>query len=369
MNQPMSYKPADLSRSIFAALGLEIDNPLAIPTAQGPEVLLLVDGFGSFIIDEYASLIPTIATEAVRYLKEFSSHFPTTTVSNLTSLGTGERPGSHGMVGYTMRIPFASEGTAQLLNGLKWDPRIDPETWQRKATLFERGTRVGITSSHIAAKRYEGSGFTRAALRGAHYLPAQSDEEILEALAESTRSRTSFTYLYLSDVDEAGHAYGVGSSQWLGALRRIESLVKKIKKSLPTGARFWITADHGMVNAGAKVVLGEGNPLLEGVDLLGGEPRARHLYFYGDLVDERIVTARRNWSEFFGDRIELLDAESAYGSDIEPGIKERIGKIIAAPRDNTVLIEAERKEAQSRMVGHHGARTDLETSIPLLQLK
>ena len=365
----MSQGPAEITRSIFAALGLEVDNPLSMSTSVGPEVLLLVDGFGSFIVDEFASHIPTLAQESLQHSKDLHSHFPTTTVTNLTSLGTGEAPSKHGMVGYTMRIPFATEGTPQLLNGLKWDPRIDPLTWQRRATLFERGLQVGITSSHIASKRYEGSGFTLAALRGANYLPAQSDDEILEALALATKQRQSFTYIYLNDVDEAGHAYGVGSSKWLGALQRIDILVKRIKESLPPGSRLWVTADHGMVNAGEKVVLGEGNRLLEGVDLLGGEPRARHLYFSGDSTRDRIAVARRNWMEFFGDRIELLDAHQAFGSEIDPSVKDRIGEIIAVPTDATVLIEPERKETQSRMVGHHGARTEIESSIPLLQVK
>ena len=334
---------------------------------------MLIDGFGSFIFDEYATAIPVISQESESYFASLRSYFPTTTVTNLTSLGTGQLPAVHGMVGYTMRIPFASEGTPQLLNGLKWDPRIDPLTWQREVTLFEQAMTVGIDVFHIASKRYEGSGFTEAALRGARYLPAQSDDEIVGALEESTKRGPSFTYLYLNDVDEAGHGYGVGSSKWLGALQRIDNLVKRVIDILPKGSRLWITADHGMVNAGEKVVLGLDNPLLEEVVLLGGEPRARHLYLTGntsgevsvDDLEARVERVRRRWSEFFGDRISLLRASEAYGERIEAGIKARIGDIIAIPTDDTVLIEEERQEMQSRMIGHHGALTRVETSIPL----
>lgn len=361
--------PADLARSIFASLGLETDNPLGISPSRGPEVLLLIDGFGSFILDEFISLVPTLGVEFQAGAAELVSHFPSTTVSNLTSLGTGERPGIHGMIGYTMRIPFASEGTPQLLNGLKWDPRIDPTTWQRQPTLFERGSAMGIEVSHVASKRYEGSGFTEAALRGARYLAAQSDDEILLALQEATKRSNSFTYLYLNDVDEAGHSHGVGSEKWMGALQRVDRLVEKIIEILPCGSRLWITADHGMVNAGEKVVLGEGNSLLEGVALLGGEPRARHLYLSRDLppdaLREEMAQVMTRWQGFFGDRIELLSADEAYDGEIDTRIRERIGDIIAVPTDATVLIEPERKEPQSRMVGHHGAMTKVEREIPL----
>ncbi len=364
---------ADLTRSVFASLGLGIDNPLEIEATRGSDVVMLIDGFGSFIFDEYPTVIPVISRESAPYLASLRSYFPTTTVSNLTSLGTGHVPAVHGMVGYTMRIPFASEGTPQLLNGLKWDSRLDPRTWQREATLFEQATKVGIDVFHIASKRYEGSGFTEAALRGARYLPAQSDDEIIAALEASTKRGPSFSYLYLNDVDEAGHGHGVGSSKWLAALQRVDDLVKRIITTLPKGSRLWITADHGMVNAGEKVILGLDNDLLEDVVLLGGEPRARHLYLSGsgsaeisgDQLEERIERVRKRWSDFFGDRVSLLQASEAYGDPIEPGIKARIGDIIAIPSDDTVLIELERQEMQSRMVGHHGAMTKIESAIPL----
>lgn len=371
----MTIEPglADLTRSVFASLGLGIDNPLDIELTRGSDVVMLIDGFGSFIFDDYVAAIPVISRESEPHLTSLRSYFPTTTVTNLTSLGTGQIPAVHGMVGYTMRIPFASEGTPQLLNGLKWDPRIDPLTWQREATLFERATKVGIDVFHIASKRYEGSGFTEASLRGARYLPAQSDDEIIAALEASTKRSPSFTYLYLNDVDEAGHGHGVGSSKWLSALQRVDDLVRRIIATLPKGSRLWITADHGMVNAGEKVVLGLDNDLLDDVVLLGGEPRARHLYLTGngsvemsgDHLKERIERVRRRWSDFFGDRVSLLQASEAYGDPIEPGIKARIGDIIAIPTDDTVLIELERQEMQSRMVGHHGAMTKIESAIPL----
>ena len=356
-------------RSIFASLGTERENVLEIPSSSGPEILLLLDGFGSFIFDEFASDIRTIHEESVPHVAGLTSHFPTTTVTNLTSLGTGELPGVHGMVGYTMRIPFATEGTPQLLNGLKWDPRIDPVTWQRRPTLLERAREQGVAVSHVASKRYEGSGFTEAALRGANYLPAQNDDEIVDALLQSTKDRSSFTYLYLNDVDEAGHGHGVGSEKWRSALQRVDLLVKRIITTLPRGSRLWITADHGMVNAGEKVVLGEGNRLLEGVALLGGEPRARHLYLPDGLPSDRYEEERagvvERWKEFFGDRVRLRRAEEAYTAVVEPEFKRRIGDVIAVPVDTTVLIEPERKEMQSRMVGHHGALTELESRIPL----
>ena len=372
MNEAMTFKPADLSRSIFASMGLAgEENPLEIDKSPGRELFFLIDGFGQFIFDEFRAEIPTIAS--FEEFTRLNAHFPSTTVTNLTSIGTGRYPCDHGMVGYTMRIPWSQPGTPALLNGLKWDERIDPLTWQAVPTLFERARLQGFDVSHIASARYEGSGFTRAALRGPKYLSASSDDEIMVALQSATHANPSFTYLYLNDVDDAGHASGVGSSRWKSALARVDRLVERIAKELPAGTRVWITADHGMVNAGEKVVIGKGNNLMDEVEILGGEPRARNLYLKRDsqgLIDESaLVRVKERWSEFFGDRIEILTPEQGYGPSLDTRVRSRIGEIIIVPRDQTILIEPEREDSQMRMVGHHGSTTQAEIAIPLRVMK
>jgi hypothetical protein len=354
------FRLADLSQSVFSSLGLTgVTNYLEIPSSLGREVLFLLDGFGSFIFEDFKNEIPAIM--ASQSYRDLQSHFPSTTVTNLSSLGTGSYPDQHGMVGYTMRIPFAQPQTPQLLNGLKWDQRIDPLTWQRIPTLFERGLNQGISVNHIAARRYEGSGFTQAALRGARYFGAHNDEEIIDALKAALASERSFTYLYLNDVDDAGHGAGIGSEKWIHALRRVDNLFEKIMKSIPAGTRIWLTADHGMINVGKKITLGEGNNLLQGIELLGGEPRARHLYIKPEDIDQ----VKQRWFDFFGDRIELFTPVQGFGEEMSASIAARVGDLIAVPKDKSVLIEPERKNLQSQMVGHHGGVSEEELAIPL----
>ncbi|MFM7462620.1 MAG: alkaline phosphatase family protein [Actinomycetota bacterium] len=347
------------------------ENLLGIESSTGREIFFLIDGFGQFIFEEFASDIPVIS--AFEEFTKLQAHFPSTTVTNLTSIGTGRYPCDHGMVGYTMRIPWSQPGTPALLNGLKWDERIDPLTWQEVPTLFERARLQGFEVSHIASARYEGSGFTRAALRGPTYLPASSDDEIISALQSATKTTPSFTYLYLNDVDDAGHATGVGSNRWKSALMRVNALIERISRELPSSTRLWITADHGMINAGEKVVIGKGNNLMDEVEILGGEPRARNLYLKRDndgAIDENVLNrVRQRWSDFFGERIEILTPEEGYGSNLNAKVRSRIGEIIIVPKDQSVLIEPEREETQMRMVGHHGSITKAELEIPLRVMK
>lgn len=240
-------------------------------------------------------------------------------------------------------------------------------------TLFERARTQGFDVSHIASPRYEGSGFTRAALRGPNYLPASSDDEILAALKIATKATPSFTYLYLNDVDDAGHATGVGSNRWKNALIRVNALVERITRELPSGTRVWISADHGMINAGEKIVIGKGNDLMDEVEILGGEPRARNLFLKRDgdgAVDDRAMDrVKQRWTDFFGERIEILTPEEGYGSLLDSRVRSRIGEIIIVPKDQSILVEPEREEAQMRMIGHHGSITKAEVEIPLRMMK
>ena len=169
---------ADLSQSLFAALGLSgADNSLGIEPAERI-CLILIDGLGEISLNEQISANPVAyrALASLTSLRSLTSHFPTTTATNLASIGTGVFPAEHAMLGYTVKIPY-SDG--RLLNALKWDERVDPLIWQSVPTLYERAMREGLTTSHIAEKRFEGSGFTRATARGANYLGANRVDDLV----------------------------------------------------------------------------------------------------------------------------------------------------------------------------------------------
>ena len=127
---------------------------------MGRELLFLIDGFGFDTLSQYADVMPAMSRMFKHGLVQTS--FPSTTATSLATLTTGELPGVHGMLGYTVQVPRSG---GRLLNALKWDERVDPENWQPVETLFQRAAKVGISVTHVAAKRYENSGFTRAVFR------------------------------------------------------------------------------------------------------------------------------------------------------------------------------------------------------------
>jgi predicted AlkP superfamily pyrophosphatase or phosphodiesterase len=362
----MKLALADVSDSIFSSYGVpECRNNLELKLDQNARnCIVLVDGLGQNAIEDFCRT-RNLVTE-FNPMMELTSAFPSTTAASLTSLGTGLSVGKHGMVGYTMRVPN-SGAPARILNALKWDERVDPEFWQPNPTLFERAMKTGVSVSHIAAARFEKTGFTRAALRGAIYRSANSVSEQIVAAREALSKDRSFAYVYLNEVDEASHSKGYGSDKFMFALDKVEELVTGLMTELPKGCQIWITSDHGMLNRTDYVVVGDGNDLLEHVDLMAGEPRVRYLY----TSESKLEIVRERWLEFFNDRVEIFSRGEAitaglFGGEVHPDFIERIGDLIVIAKGSLILVEKARESLQIAMVGHHGGMTSDELEIPLL---
>ena len=350
--------------SIFAGLNLvgTVDSIGAGASPSGRELLFLIDGFGADVLADYALDAPTLASLAQP--RTIRTSFPSTTSTSLATLTTGEMPGAHGMLGYTVRVPRSS---GRVLNSLKWDERVDPQIWQPVPTLFERGVAAGITVTHVAAKRYEGTGFTRAVFRGAHYRGANITSDLIAETKAALHKSPSFVYLYVNDLDSAGHSDGVGSDKWLAALKSIDSMIAALIEELPQGVRIWVTSDHGMLNTSEKIVMGSDNQLLEGIATIAGEPRMRHLYLAesASLADTTAL-----WEESLKDKVRMVTKESAiasglFGSHVSLDAADRMGDLIAIAQGSVVILVPERADKEGAMIGHHGGESDIESSVPL----
>ena len=358
---------SQITPSLFASLGLEraVDHLGVGISPNGRELLFLIDGFGFDTLSKYADVMPTMS----RMFNHgtIKTAFPSTTATSLATLTTGELPGVHGMLGYTVQVPRSG---GRLLNALKWDERVDPENWQPVETLFQRATKVGITVTHVAAKRYENSGFTRAVFRGAQYKGANVVTDLVSETKQALQKTPSFVYLYVNDLDNAGHSDGVGSDKWIAALSSIDQMVSSLMKEVPKGTRMWVTSDHGMINVEEKIIIGQDNPLLTGVSVIAGEPRARHIYLSEDSPQAR-EDAASLWQQYLQEKALVLTREQAvstnlFGADMSPDALDRMGEVIAIARGGLVLLDADRADKEGAMVGHHGGDSEIESQVGLL---
>ena len=353
--------------SIFSSLGLTTahDSIQCGESPSGRELVFLVDGLGADVLKKYADIAPALSAMALH--GTITTSFPSTTATSLATLTTGEMPGTHGMLGYTVQVPRSG---GRVLNTLKWDERVDPVIWQPVPTLFERATDAGITVTHVAAKRYENTGFTRAVFRGAHYKGANIPADLISETAAALQKSPSFVYLYVNDVDSAGHSDGVGSDKWIAALKSVDDLLRSLMQKLPRGTRIWLTADHGMINVEEKIVMGLENDLLTDVTVIAGEPRMRHLYLAteSDAAQNEVIS---RWESALGSKVAMHSRQSAiaaglFGPTVSLDAAERAGDVIAVAQENVVLLDPEREDKEGAMVGHHGGDSVVESSVPLL---
>lgn len=344
-------------------------DPDWFPAARSA-IVVLVDGLGRGNLTARSGharfLMSHLAKkDAVRTV------FPSTTATAVTSLLTGVDAGIHGIVGYRARVP----GTLSAPNQLKgWETDgLDPLTWQRAAPLMEREAAAGRPCFFVSKPAYARSGFTRAVFRGATFVPAATPEEQLEAAREVAGDHPgAIVYAYLPELDTIGHSRGWESEQWTAGLERVDAAVRRLHESATPGVGIVVTADHGMVDVprDRHVLLGEGDELLEGVELVAGEPRLLQLYTEAGLADR--VAARWRQSEqsrsWVMTRAEAI-AAGLYGPQVDAEVAPRIGDVLIAAR-GTVAYYDDRladKKAQ-KMIGQHGSLTDQERIVPLIRL-
>jgi Type I phosphodiesterase / nucleotide pyrophosphatase len=353
---------AMLTAGLAAPAGRRADgNVLDLPAAPRL-VLLLVDGLGQRQLARYAADAPYLCSLPQRTL---TCGVPSTTATSLTSLGVGLPPGAHGVVGYTSRIP----GTDRLLNALRWDDSVDAEEWQPHPTALAAAARAGVATTVVNKRAFEGSGLTVASQRGAEFVAADSAGERLAAAARSAAADApSLVYVYDSDLDATGHARGCRSEAWRHQLATVDAFAQRLRDVIPADAALVVTADHGMVDVEPhdRIDVDAEPGLMEGVSLLGGEARFRHLYCRAGAVEE--VVAR--WRARLGDQALVLAREEAIAGgwfgEVRREVEPRLGDVVVACLGPVAVMSTERFPFESLLVGLHGSLTPEEMYIPLL---
>jgi hypothetical protein len=358
---------ADLMPGIGAHLGVPgATDVLGLPSGAR-YVVVLVDGLGWDLVRRSSREVPYLAA-LLAHGRSITAGVPSTTVTSLTSLGTGLPPGQHGMVGYTSRVP----DTGEILNALTWESDLLARAFQPQPTFFERASAAGVSVSSVALERFQGSGLTEAALRGAEFVPfahERADEHrIALVAAAAAKGDRSLVYAYERQLDHVGHGHGCNSEDWLRQLIRVDALCERLRAALPEDVVLVITGDHGMVDVPrAHQVVAEDEPeLMAGVSALAGEGRFRHLYV--DHDDPQRVAAR--WRAQLGERAWVRTRDEAiddgWFGPVDDDLRERYGHVLVAMcEDWAVMTRQHPRELE--LVGMHGSLTEAEMLVPLLQ--
>lgn len=363
---------AEVLTSALAALGVGDDDTLRLGQA-GRVVVLLVDGLGFDALREHADEVPFLAAHA--RAEPLDAAFPTTTATSLASLATGRTAAEHGLVGVTVALP----GHDRPFNLLRWrlhghGPASDlshelvPEEFQPLETLMERAAWEQLTPTVIGESAHEGSALTRALWRGARFVAADDPPALVrEAVASTDEGR--LTYAYHGRLDRLGHDHGPASQAFHDELVHVDRTVEQLAARLPGDTVLVVTGDHGMVGLDRErlIDVSDEPDLAAGVRLLAGEARVRHIH----VVEGATEDVRSAWRTRLGDaayvvtRAEAIDA-GWFGSEPSAAIRARIGDLVVVARADIGIVETAVDPLQAKMVGHHGALTDVERYVPLV---
>ncbi|MFC8782973.1 alkaline phosphatase family protein [Streptomyces nigra] len=367
---------ADLLPTLAAGMGVpDMTAGITELSAADRNCVFLIDGLGWEQLrahpDEAPFMTSLLAGSRGGSGNPITAGFPATTATSLASVGTGKPPGAHGLPGYTVRNP----DTGELMNQLRWNPWTPPQIWQPYPTVFELAHRAGVHAAQVSSPTFQNTPLTKVALSGGSFLGRLAGEERVDLAAEQLAAGDrSLVYTYYAELDGAGHRYGVDSDTWRGQLMYVDRLVQRLAEQLPPRTALYVTADHGMIDVPFdeehRIDFDADWELRAGVALLGGEGRARHVYAVPGAAQD-VLTC---WREVLGEQFWVASRDEAieagwFGPKIDERVHGRLGDVIAAARDDVLIIASEREPKESAMVGNHGSMTPAEQLVPLLEVR
>ncbi|MEV6116965.1 nucleotide pyrophosphatase/phosphodiesterase family protein [Streptomyces sp. NPDC052109] len=367
---------ADLLPTLAAGMGVPgLTATIGELTPADRVCVLLIDGLGWEQLlahrDEAPFLVSLLGTSRGGTGRPLTAGYPATTAVSLASVGTGLPPGVHGLPGYTVRNP----ATGGLMNQLRWQPYTDPRAWQPYPTVFQLAQDAGVHAAQVTSPIFEHTPLTKIALSGGSFHGRLSGEERMDLAAEQLAAGDrSLVYTYYSELDGAGHRYGVASDTWRGQLMYVDRLAQRLAEQLPPRSALYVTADHGMVDVPFddehRIDFDTDWELRAGVALLGGEGRARHVYAVPGAQNDVLTV----WREVLGEQFWVASRDEAiaagwFGPHIDERVYARLGDVVAAAHDDVLIIASEREPKESALVGNHGSMTPAEQLVPLLEVR
>jgi hypothetical protein len=326
-------------------------------------VLLVLDGLGWLQLQDRLASAPRLASFAGGAV---TSVAPTTTACALTSLVVGAPPAAHGVVGYRVVVP-GPDGP-EVMNVLKWKgpagdarPYVDPASFQSRDPFGGRPVPV------VSKADFAGTGFTDAHQRGARQVGWYQ----LSALAVETRvlveAGEPFVYAYYDGIDRTAHIYGFGA-HYDAELIAADRIVGDLLDALPASAALVVTADHGQVEVGRRVIELDAD-VLSHVSMTSGEPRFRWLH-----SSDTTAGAAERLAEMCRDRYghqawvagyDQVEAEGWLGGPMTAEVRARVGDVALCPFEPVAYLDTG-EAAASRLMCRHGSLTADEMYVPLV---
>jgi predicted AlkP superfamily pyrophosphatase or phosphodiesterase len=354
------YAGACISNIVPALLDGAVEPPGWIPSVAmdaGQVVLLVLDGLGWDQLQERRHLAPVLSSFEGNPITSVS---PSTTATALTSIATGLTPGEHGVVGYRVAVEHQ-----EVLNILRWSTpmgdarsRIDPEVFQPHEAFCGQRPAI-VTKAEFASSGFSGAHLSHVRFNG-YRVPSTMVLELQRVL----KAGEPFVYAYYDGIDKVAHEYGLGD-HYDAELRFVDRLVADVLDVLPRDAVLVITADHGQVDVGDRVVDLD-RSLVPHISYQSGEGRFRWLHARPGREHALAEAARAAHGDvaWVVTRDETID-EGWWGDKVADAARNRLGDVALVARD-PISFHDPADSGPFNLIGRHGSLTAAEMYVPLL---
>ena len=319
-------------------------------------VLLIVDGLGWEQLQDHRDLAPTMSAMTGSAITTVA---PSTTATALTSISTGLTPGEHGLIGYRMDM------SGEVLNVLRWSTgsgdvrrQIEPSATQPFRPFLGESVPV------VSRAELEGSAFTEAHLRGSRPMGWRTASGLAVTVRQLLQAGEPFVYAYYDGIDKVAHERGFGEF-YDAELRTADRLVADLLEVLPPGAGLLVTADHGQVQVGDRIVQ-LASEVLRCTARQSGEGRFRWLHAKPGALADLVAAAEAHHGDlaWVRTRTDVID-EGWFGPVVSPPVAARLGDVALVAREPVSFFDPA-DSGPFELICRHGSLTSAEMYVPLL---
>jgi len=330
-------------------------------------VLLIVDGLG----DNYLMRRGAGGELARRRRAAFTSVFPSTTASAITTSYTGRTPLEHGLTGWftyfgeagcvSAALPFRSRGDHVSLSRRG----VTPEQIYVSESIFQQMPERSIV---VTYKEIIDSEYNARHCRGAERVAYETLDELVAQVEAAVKSGAGrkFVYAYWPVYDMVSHRHGCGSAEALEQFQKFDEAFGRLLARLSgTESLVIATADHGFIDVAPEEAFelpASLAPLLRFP--LCGERRIAYCHVHDAKT---FLEKAKDWIGDYADVMPSRELVDWFGPGTpHPRFAERIGDVALLMRGHYTVKDWAPGESRHLHIGNHGGTSEDEMLIPLV---
>lgn len=329
---------------------------------QARQILLLVlDGLGWLQLRDRTEVAPTLTDMAGGPITTVA---PSTTAAALTSISTGLPPGEHGVVGYRIAVGGSSGPPhGEILNALRWSTGNGDARRRHDPRLFQPCEMFGSQRPPVVTRaQFADSGFTAAHLSDTRLFGYADRVGLVDQVLGAFAREEPFVYAYWDDIDRTAHEFGL-AERYNDELAACDAMVAELLHRLPAGTAVVVTADHGQVHVGERLIHlpAEVTGLVDGQS---GEARFRWLHSRPGAASDLLAAAHQAFDHVGWVRsVDEVVSAGWLGDRVTSTARGRLGDVAVVARDPVAFVDPA-EVSSIELIGRHGSLTAAEMLVP-----